>query len=105
MLFPQPCQPVVLPSVFHSRNVLLAAPFVRATCQVERAMAKIGEVRTVMVILLVLEGCGLFLAATVYVCMLAQKVRIVAAGERHQCHMWLDIQPNISRSLTGALAC
>lgn len=27
-----------------------------------------------MVILLVLEGCGLFLAATVYVCLLVRKV-------------------------------
>lgn len=42
----------------------------------ERAAAKIAEVRQVMVILLVIEGCGLFLAATIYVCYLVRKVRL-----------------------------
>lgn len=75
-------------SVFHSHSVLPAAPLcVCHLSQVERAMAKIGEVRTVMVILLVLEGCGMFLAATVYVCMLVRKVRIVPADARHKCRV------------------
>lgn len=42
--------------------------------QVERALAKIAEVRTTMIILLALEGCGLFLLATLYVAYLVHKV-------------------------------
>lgn len=43
--------------------------------QVERALAKIGEVRTSMVVLMVVEGCLLFTVATVYVCLLVHRVR------------------------------
>lgn len=42
--------------------------------QVEHALSKIAEVRQIMIILLVLEGCGLFLMATVYACLLVRKV-------------------------------
>lgn len=45
------------------------------TPQVERALSKVGEVRTLMLILMLLEGCALFIAATVYVCLLVRKVR------------------------------
>jgi hypothetical protein len=68
--------------------------------QVERTMAKMGEVRNTMAILLAVEGCGLFLAATVYVCLLVRRVSALthprvrllspphdtARKEMHTCH-------------------
>lgn len=48
--------------------------------QVERALLKFHDVQNTMIILLVVEGCCLFLSAAVYVCLLVRKVRASGAA-------------------------
>jgi hypothetical protein len=63
----------------HRHTAVTFTPFHR---QVERALSKIGEVCSSMVVLLVVEGCLLFTAAALYVCLLVRKVRRICLDSK-----------------------
>jgi hypothetical protein len=55
-------------------------PLLMLMLQVERATAKMGEVSDAMVLMLVLEGCVLFVCAAIYIAFLIKRMVLARAN-------------------------